>query len=140
MADGNEAEYRAAEEQGRALLEKGPRAVEARYDHETRRLELELVNGCSYAFPVELIEDLQGATETDLAAVEVDGLGFNLHWASLNVDLYVPAVVSGVFGTKAWMARELARHAGATTSPAKAIAARANGLKGGRPKKLAGQA
>ncbi len=140
MADGNEAQYRVAEEHGRALLEKGPRAVEARYDHETRRLELELVNGCTYAFPVELVEDLQGATDTDLAAVEVDGLGFNLHWPALNVDLYVPAVVSGVFGTKAWMARELARHAGATTSPAKAVAARANGLKGGRPKKLAGQA
>jgi hypothetical protein len=139
MAEGNEAQYRVAEEQGRALLENGPRAVEARYDLQTRRLELELANGCSYAFPVDLIQDLQGATETDLAAVEVDGLGFNLHWPALNVDLYVPAVVSGVFGTKAWMASELARHAGGKTSPAKAVAARANGLKGGRPRKLAGK-
>jgi hypothetical protein len=33
--------------------------------------------------------------------------------------------VSGIFGTRAWMARELARVAGQTKSPAKAAAARA---------------
>jgi hypothetical protein len=33
------------------------------------------------------------------------------------------------------MAKELARRAGQAKSPAKAAAARANGLKGGRPKK-----
>jgi len=46
--------------------------------------------------------------------------------------------VAGIFGTRAWMNRALARHAGRQTSTAKAAAARANGAKGGRPKKLAG--
>ncbi len=71
----------------------------------------------------------------NLAAVEVDGLGFNLHWPALDVDLYVPALVAGIFGTRAWMARELARVAGRKTSAAKAVASRANGAKGGRPRK-----
>jgi len=54
------------------------------------------------------------------------------------VDLCVPALVSGIFGTRAWMTRELARAAGRTKSPAKAAAARSNGAKGGRPRKIAG--
>lgn len=42
--------------------------------------------------------------------------------------------MNGVFGTRKWMS-ELARRAGRATSPAKAAAARANGAKGGRPRK-----
>jgi hypothetical protein len=55
---------------------------------------------------------------------------------ALDVDLYVPALVSGIFGTQAWMTRELARIAGRKTSAAKASAAHANGTKGGRPRKV----
>ncbi|MES2421524.1 MAG: DUF2442 domain-containing protein [Pseudomonadota bacterium] len=113
------------------------RAAEARYDHATGRVTLELTNGCAYAFPAQLVEDLSGATDDQLADVEVDGLGFNLHWPALDADLYVPTLVSGMFGTRDWMTRELARHAGQATSPAKAAAARANGAKGGRPRKAA---
>ncbi|MBV9511761.1 MAG: DUF2442 domain-containing protein [Caulobacteraceae bacterium] len=51
------------------------------------------------------MEDLQGAADEDLARVEVNGLGFNLHWPTLDVDLYVPALVAGIFGTRAWMTR-----------------------------------
>lgn len=72
-----------------------------------------------------------------LANVQVDGLGFNLHWPALDADLYVPALISGIFGTRRWMTSELARVAGKATSPAKAAAARANGAKGGRPRKTA---
>jgi hypothetical protein len=82
-----------------------------------------------------LVQDPSGASEDELSTVEVDGVGFNLHWPSLDVDLYVPALVSGVFGTRDWMTRQLARVAGQTKSPAKAAAARSNGAKGGRPKK-----
>jgi hypothetical protein len=56
-------------------------------------------------------------------------------FAGVRVDLYVPALVSGIFGTRAWMARELARIAGRKTSCASESAARANGAKGGRARK-----
>ena len=132
-----EAQFDVAEERGQDLMTTAVRAAEARYDHATGRVTLELTNGCAYAFPAQLVQDLNGATDDQLADVEVDGLGFNLHWPALDADLYVPALVSGLFGTRDWMTRELARHAGQATSPAKAAAARANGAKGGRPRKAA---
>lgn len=137
MAESTARELEAAEARGREMLAQQPRAASARYDRVSGRVVIELVNGCSYAFPARLVQDLQGAAEDELARVEVDGLGFNLHWPSLDADLYVPALLAGVFGTRDWMTRELARVAGRATSPAKAAAARANGAKGGRPRKAA---
>lgn len=82
-------------------------------------------------------QDLSEAGPDDLAVIEVDGAGFNLHWPTLDVDLYVPALVSGVFGTRDWMKSALARQAGRSTSASKAAAARENGRLGGRPRKQA---
>ncbi len=120
------------------MLATEPRASAARYDRDSGRMVVDLLNGCAYVFPTRLVEDLQGASAGDLAGVEVDGLGFNLHWPALDVDLYVPALVAGIFGTRAWMTRELARVAGQAKSPAKAATSRSNGAKGGRPRKTAG--
>jgi hypothetical protein len=136
MAGVSDADLKRAEQAGEAMLASEPRASAARYDAATGRVVVDLVNGCEYAFPARLVQDLQGASAADLADVRVDGLGFNLRFPALDVDLYVPALVAGIFGTRAWMTRELARIAGRATSPAKASAARANGAKGGRPRKV----
>ena len=61
------------------------------------------------------------------------GGGSGLHWKTLDVDLSVPDLLAGLFGTKAYMARR----AGQARSPAMATAARANGANGGRPRKSA---
>lgn len=137
MAHLTDAEFAAAEARGKALLETEPRATSARYDRKTGRVTVELVNGCTYMFPTHLVQDLAEASPDDLETVEVDGVGFNLHWPKLDADLYVPALVAGVFGTRDWMSKALARQAGRATSPAKAAAARTNGAKGGRPRKQA---
>ena len=135
--DDQAAQIEAAEKRGRELMETAHRATDARYDRPTGRVAIELTNGCTYLFPARLAQELINATDDQLATVEVDGIGFNLHWPALEVDLYVPALVAGTFGTRAWMTSELARHAGQTKSPAKAAASRANGAKGGRPQKSA---
>ncbi len=93
------------------------------------------MNGCTYVFPSHLVQELSYAAPDDLADVEVDGMGFNLHWPRLDADVYIPALVAGVFGTKDWMNKAMARQAGQSKSPAKAAASRANGAEGGRPKK-----
>jgi hypothetical protein len=137
MANPSDADLDKAEARGQAMLANEPRAAAAHFDPASGRVVIDLVNGCGYAFPADLVQDLHGASAEALAGVEVDGLGFNLHFPALEVDLYVPALLSGVFGTRAWISRELARAGGRKTSPAKTLAARANGAKGGRPRKMA---
>ncbi len=135
MVDLTDSGFEAAEARGREMMKSEPRAVAARYDRETGRVAVELANGCTYIFPAELAQELQGADDEALSGVAVDGAGFNLHWPALDADLYVPALVAGVFGTRDWMAKEWARRAGRTTTPAKAAASRTNGAKGGRPRR-----
>lgn len=122
-----------ARERARAAGTAEPRAMSARYDRRRRLVVVELTNGALFAFPPELGQGLRGASPDDLAAVEVSPSGLGLHWENLDADLLVPALLQGMFGTKAWM-RELGRAGGAARSDAKARAARANGLRGGRPR------
>jgi hypothetical protein len=76
---------------------------------------------------------LEEATDEQLAEIKILGAGYGLHWEALDADLSIPGLLAGLFGTKAYMARQ----AGQATSPAKAAAARANGAKGGRPRRSA---
>lgn len=133
MADIPDVQIDAAIERGRQVLETESRAVSARYDRKIDRIVVELTNGCTFAFPPRLAQGLEQATSDQLEAVEVLGVGYGLHWDALDVDLSVPGLLAGLFGTRAYMARR----AGQATSPAKALAARANGAKGGRPRKHA---
>lgn len=137
MAILTDREIELAEERGRAAMASDPRAVSVRYDASIGHIALELSDGRTFGFPARLIQDLQGVSDHNLAEVQIDSVGFNLHWPLLDVDLHVPSLVAGIFGTKAWMNRELARVAGSARSEAKTLAARRNGSKGGRPKKAA---
>lgn len=137
MGDDVELLIAEAEERGRKAIATEPRAKSARYDKATGRVIVDLTNGCSFAFPVHRVQGLEGASAKALAEVEVLGLGLGLHWASLDVDLSVPGLLAGVFGTKAWLDRRRAAKAGSARTSAKAAAARRNGAKGGRPRKVA---
>ena len=133
MVELTDAEIEAATERGRVARQTEPRADTVRYDRQNSRVIVDLTNGCTFAFPPRLAQGLETATDEELATVEILGAGYGLHWESLDVDLSVPGLMAGLFGTKAYMARR----AGQATSPAKAAAARANGAKGGRPRKQA---
>ena len=133
MNELTDAEIDAALARGKTARLHEPRAVAARYDRARERVVVELANDCTFTFPPRLAQGLGSATEDQLAQVEVLGRGTGLHWETLDVDLSVPDLLAGLFGTKAHMARR----AGQASSPAKAAAARANGAKGGRPRKPA---
>ena len=108
-----------------------------RYDAASGRVVVDLTNDCSFAFPARKVGGLEDASDAALAAVEVLGRGLGLHFESLDVDVSVPGLLAGRFGTRAWMDRERAARAGSARSPAKAAAARRNGMSGGRPRKAA---
>ena len=130
------ADIAAAQALGDQLALSEPRAVAARYEAASGRVVVELTNGCTFAFPARALQGLDAARDEDLEQVEVLGSGYGLHWETLDADFTVPGLLMGLFGTRAWMAREQARKAGAARSPAKAAAARENGRKGGRPRRL----
>lgn len=133
MVDLTDAEIDAALERGHIAQQTEPRATAARYDRKNSRIIVDLTNGCTFAFPPRMAQGLETATDEELASVEILGAGYGLHWETLDADLSVPGLLAGLFGTRAYMAR----CAGRATSPLKAAAARANGAKGGRPKKQA---
>lgn len=112
------------------------RAADAHYDRDAGRVVVELTTGVTVLFPPELLQGLRGASPEALAAVEVSPYGTSIHWEELDADFSVNGLISGIFGTRVWMA-DLGRKGGRATSEAKAAAARANGMRGGRPRKIA---
>tara|TARA_R110002020_G_scaffold98736_17_gene234854 strand:- start:2318 stop:2734 length:417 start_codon:yes stop_codon:yes gene_type:complete len=133
----NEREIEQAETR-MAELRKGGFAVSTRYDRAADRIVIELSTGVQIAFPPRLAEGLAGASPDDLSEIDISPAGLGLHWPRLDADLYVPALLQGLFGSKSWMAASLGTAGGQARTQAKADAARANGRKGGRPRKATG--
>lgn len=131
-----ELEFDRAEAQAENEREAG-HVLSARYDRRRRRVILELNTGVEMAFPADLAEGLAGASPDDLAQIEISPTGLGLHWPRLDADLYVPALIRGIFGSRNWMAAQVGAAGGRVRSAAKAAAARNNGRKGGRPRRKA---
>jgi Protein of unknown function (DUF2442) len=133
-----QAEIDRARVAGQALDESEPRAIKAWYAADTDRIFIELNTEIIMGFPSQRLQGLEDATPKQLAEVEVTPSGYGLHWESLDVDLGVPELVAGLFGSKAWMS-ELGRQGGKSKSAAKAQASRDNGKSGGRPRKISSE-
>lgn len=103
--DIDDAELRQAEDRGAALRAAGY-AVSARYDRRRSRIVVGLQSGVELTFPAQIVEGLAEGSPEDLAEIEITPAGLGLHWPRLDADLYVPALMQGVFGSKSWMARQ----------------------------------
>jgi Protein of unknown function (DUF2442) len=130
-------EFTAATRRAAARRATGPIAVAARYDRRRDRVVVSLNNGLELAFPPRIAQGLEHAVPADLTDIELSPSGFGIHFPKLDAHLYLPALLQGVFGSKAWMAAQLGAAGGRVRSAAKSAAARANGKRGGRPRKVA---
>lgn len=123
---------------GTLRRQKGDLAKSADYDSRSRRLRIELASGIGLSIPVANLQGLADAPAAVIRSVRVEGGGYGLHWPSLDLDLAVPDLIAGCFGSRAWMTA-LGRRGGEATSAAKRRASRENGRKGGRPRKRVSQ-
>jgi hypothetical protein len=129
----NEQEFAQSQKRVRARRSTGY-AVAARYDRRTSRIVVRLNTGLELAFPPSLAEGLAGASPKELVDVEISPAGLGLHWPKLDADVYIPALLRGIFGSRRWMAAQLGAVGGRARSETKAASSRANGRNGGRPR------
>jgi uncharacterized protein DUF2442 len=130
-----DAEIEAALE--RAKLHDGdPVAQTVEHIPDLNLLIVGLSNGRRLALPIEDVQGLSQATHQQLQNFELLGRGTGISFPEIDVDLYVPALIEGVYGNRRWMAH-LGRKGGTARTEAKRRAAKANGAKGGRPARTA---
>src|SRR5712691_7529382 len=113
----------------------GPSAIAARYDRRSKRIVIRLSSGLEIGFAPRDAQGLENAKPEQLEEIEVSPSGLGIHFPQLDADLYLPALLDGLLGSRAWMAARLGARGGSARSPAKIAAARANGRLGGRPRK-----
>ncbi|KQW31286.1 hypothetical protein ASE36_03200 [Rhizobium sp. Root274] len=112
-----------------------PIPIAVHFERETERIVVDFTNGAAFLVPARALEGLQQATSEEIAEVELLG-ETGLHWERLDVDYTIQGLMAGIFGSRAFL--EAQRRGGQSRSPAKIAASRANGAKGGRPRKIAG--
>lgn len=125
-------DYRQATVKGEAERAGAPVPASVRFDEASARIVVDFTNGASFMVPARSIQGLETASNAQLSEVELLG-ETGLHWESLDVDYTIAGLMNGVFGTAKFM--DAQRRGGQSRSEAKAAASRANGAKGGRPKK-----
>jgi DNA-binding phage protein len=97
-------DYAAASVRGAAEQACVPVIAWASYDAGRHELVIEFVNGMKLTTPVAILQELHEAPVEALGEIEVEGGGMVLRWPRLDVSLWVPALLVGVTGTRAWMA------------------------------------
>src|SRR6185437_14554510 len=131
----NRDEFGKALERAASMRATQPRAVSAHYDRRADRVIVSLAKGLEIGFAPHSAQGLENARPADLAAIEVSPSGFGLHFPKLDADIYLPAVLKGILGSRNWMAAHLGALGGRAKSRVKAAASRRNGRLGGRPRK-----
>jgi len=111
-----------------------PYAIRIEYLEAPHILVVHLSSKLRLTIPVENLQGLENATPMQLRNYELHGLGYGFGFPDLDADFYVPSLIDGLYGNKRWMA-QLGAQGGASKSERKQQASRANGAKGGRPRK-----
>lgn len=109
-----------------------PRANKVLFDN--GRFTLHFTNSASFSFLAKSVEAIATLPTEILATVELTPSGKGLRWDEPDIDLSIQGLLLGIFGSNVWM-KQIASLGGSSTSEKKKAASRANGMKGGRPKK-----
>ena len=124
-----------ANRRGAATRAAFPAVAQVRYDRRIGRIVVALSGGLEIAFSPKHAQGLENARPADLEVIEISPSGLGIHFPRVDADIYLPALLEAMLGSKRWMAAEVGRIGGAASTKLKAAAARRNGKLGGRPKK-----
>lgn len=124
------AEVKAADERGKAEMATG--ATAAHFDRKHDAIVLTMRSGAVAIVPRSLIPLASRGDRRLVSDLELSPMGTSLRFPRFDADFAIQGLIRRVFGVN-----EANRIAGAIRSPARAAASRANGRKGGRPKKTA---
>jgi len=75
------------------------------FERESDRIVLDLTNGTAFSFPRAYVEGLEDAPFSEIEKVTLAGGGYAIHWEAFDIDLGVPELIAGIFGTRKWMAK-----------------------------------
>jgi len=128
-------DFALANQAAEAMRARFPRAVEARYDRANRRVVIRLSSNVEVSFSPRDAQGLEHAKAAQLEDIKISPSGFAIHFPKLDADIYIPALLEGFLGSRRWMASRLGQVGGKSGSRAKSAASRANGRRGGRPRK-----
>jgi hypothetical protein len=129
-----EDELQRAVEAGRHRRATERRAAGVRYDRDRDAIEIELTDGAAVRLPRTMVDEFRAVPPADMAKLRVSPAGYGLKLDEHNINISVHGLIAAL-AMPGDMAASLGKLGGTARSEAKRITARANGAKGGRPRK-----
>lgn len=119
------------------LRDAGPTAVSAAYDRRSDRVVVKLSSGIDIGFSPRDMQGLETAKPAQLDPIEISPSGLGLHFPKVDADLYLPALLEGVFGSRRWVAARSREGDGRSRTAPRSAASHQNRGLGGRPRRTA---
>ncbi len=128
-----DAQLAVAERRGEAKAKRPTALISAKLDERAKTVRLQFRSGLELAIPVKAIDEIANVPLARLRDVKASPMGDGLIFSEFGEAFYVPGLLRDLFGDA--FAGALGKIGGRARSIAKTVAARKNGLKGGRPRK-----
>jgi hypothetical protein len=125
----------AALEAGRDRRQTERRAGSVRYNARKDAVEIELTDGAAVRIPRKMIAELRDIPRADMRGLRVSPVGYAIKLDAHDIGISVHGLMAAL-AAPSDMAASLGRLGGLVRSEKKRESARANGAKGGRPRKV----
>ena len=96
-------DFDAANKRAALRMAKSVKVVSAKYDRRIAMVVVQLSSGLFVQFRPRDIQGMEHARPGDLSEIVISPSGLGLHVPALDADVYVPGLLQGLLGSRAWM-------------------------------------